>query len=249
MKIPHAPGRQKCPTAGSRSGKSMHHSARPVIAALSLLLLGATGCGVIAAPWAHPPSDLTASGTIEADEVIVTPDVSARIVEVVQEGQQVGQGDVVARLDDSLVQLQFRQGDVATRQQLEIQMERYQLRSPIAGIVSRAPMHVGEIAAPGQTIATVINLRRLKLTVYILERDLGRVQVGQQVDVTADPFGSRVFPGVVTSTNPRAEFTPRNVQTQRDRLNLVFGVQVRVDNPDGALKPGMPADATFSPPL
>jgi HlyD family secretion protein len=51
----------------------------------------------------------------------------------------------------------------------------------------------------------------------------------------------------VTSTNPRAEFTPRNVQTQRDRLNLVFGVQVRVDNPEMALKPGMPVDARFAP--
>lgn len=52
---------------------------------------------------------------------------------------------------------------------------------------------------------------------------------------------------MVTSTNPRAEFTPRNVQTQRDRLNLVFGVKIRVENPEGELKPGMPADAAFPP--
>ncbi len=52
---------------------------------------------------------------------------------------------------------------------------------------------------------------------------------------------------MVTSTNPRAEFTPRNVQTQADRLNLVFGVKIRVDNPDMALKPGMPADVIFAP--
>ena len=71
-------------------------------------------------------------------------------------------------------------------------------------------------------------------------------RVGQEVAVTADPFPGRSFSGVVTSTNQRAEFTPRNVQTQRDRLNLVFGVKIRVDNPRGELKPGMPADATFA---
>ena len=63
--------------------------------------------------------------------------------------------------------------------------------------------------------------------------------------VTADPFPSQTFHGMVTSINQRAEFTPRNIQTQRDRLNLVFGVKVQVDNPAYALKPGMPIDATF----
>jgi multidrug resistance efflux pump len=108
-------------------------------------------------------------------------------------------------------------------------------------------MHTGEVVSPGQTVVSVDDLTSLKLTAYVFERDLGRVQVGQEVAVTADPFGARTFRGVVTSTNPRAEFTPRNVQTQADRLNLVFGVKVRVNNADGALKPGMPADATFIP--
>jgi HlyD family secretion protein len=225
----------------------MHRPPRALLAVPILLLLGAVGWGAMAAPWAHPAGDLTASGTLEADEVLVGPEVSGQIVEIVQEGQTVAAGQVLARLDDSLIQLQYRQADVATRQQLDIQLERYQLQSPIPGVVTRVPMHAGEVVAPGQTIAAVANLRRLKLTVYVLERDLGQVQVGQQVAVTADPFGSRVFDGTVISTNPRAEFTPRNVQTQRDRLNLVFGVKVLVDNPDGALKPGMPADAAFSP--
>jgi HlyD family secretion protein len=71
------------------------------------------------------------------------------------------------------------------------------------------------------------------------------VQVGQPVSVTADPFPGRTFPGTVSSLNSRAEFTPRNVQTQRDRLNLVFGVNLRVANPDRLLKPGMPVDVVF----
>jgi multidrug resistance efflux pump len=225
----------------------LHRPPRPVLAVLLLLLLGAAGWWAATSLWARPAGPLTASGTLEADEVLVGPEVAGRIIELVGEGQAIRAGDVVARLDDSLLQLQIRQADVATLQQLRIQAERYQLRSPISGVVTRVPMHVGEVVSPGQTVVAVADLTRPKLTVYVLERDLGQVQVGQEVAVTADPFGARTFHGVVTATNPRAEFTPRNVQTQRDRLNLVFGVKVRVDNPDGALKPGMPADATFTP--
>jgi HlyD family secretion protein len=179
--------------------------------------------------------------------VLIGAEVAGRIVELIQEGDNVDADQVVAKLDDSLIQLQMRQADTLHLQQLQIIADRYQLQSPISGVVTRVPMHVGEVTTPGQTVAAVSDLSRLDLTVYVLERDLGRVQVGQEVIVTVDPFPDREFHGVVTSTNQRAEFTPRNVQTQADRLNLVFGVKVRVDNPDGTLKPGMPADATFPP--
>jgi HlyD family secretion protein len=198
-------------------------------------------------PWQRPAGPLVASGTLEADEVLVGSEVSGRIVAMAQEGQSIAAGQVAVQLDDSLLQIQFRQADAATQQQLAIQAEKYQLRSPIAGVVTRAPMHIGEVVAPGQTVLAVADLNTLEMTAYILERDLGMVRVSQGVAVTADPFPGRAFYGVVTSTNPRAEFTPRNVQTQRDRLNLVFGVKIRVDNPHGELKPGMPADATFPP--
>jgi multidrug resistance efflux pump len=196
-------------------------------------------------PWAQPVEQLTASGTLEADEILVGFEVAGRIVELVQEGQTVQADEVVARLDDALIQVQIMQATLAARQQLEIQAERYQLRSPITGIVTRVALHIGEVVSPGQTVVAVADLANLELTAYVLERDLGQVRVGQEVTVTADPFPERTFRGVVTSTNPRAEFTPRNVQTQADRLNLVFGVKIRVENPDLALKPGMPADVTF----
>ncbi len=196
-------------------------------------------------PWMQPVGPLTASGTLEADEVLIGAEVAGQIIELLQEGDRVAPGAVVARLDDALIQLQIRQADLAARQRLEIQADAYQLRTPIGGVVTRVPMHNGEVVTPGQTVAAVADLTQLKFTAYVLEKDLGGVQVGQVVTVTADPFPDRTFRGVVTSTNPRAEFTPRNVQTRADRLNLVFGVQIRVDNPAGALKPGMPADASF----
>jgi hypothetical protein len=65
------------------------------------------------------------------------------------------------------------------------------------------------------------------------------------VEVRVDSFPGRVFVGRVASIAGEAEFTPRNVQTQEERVNLVFAIKVRISNPDYALKPGMPADATF----
>jgi len=85
------------------------------------------------------------------------------------------------------------------------------------------------------------------LVIYIPENRIGQVQVGQEVEVQVDSFPGRVFVGQVQNIAGEAEFTPRNVQTQEERVNLVFAVKVRIPNPDGALKPGMPADATVRP--
>lgn len=192
------------------------------------------------------PGPLVASGTIEADEVVLSAEVAGLLVEVaVEEGAAVRNGSLVAHINDELIQLQLRQADPTTRRQLEIQADRYVVRSPLTGTVTRVPTRAGELVVPGQVIAAVADLSRLRLTVYVPERHLGAVHVGQQVDLRADPFPTRTFPAVVTSINPYAEFTPRNVQTQRDRETLVFGVKVRVQNSDGALKPGLPVDAVF----
>lgn len=226
-----------------------HGPPRALVIVLVLALLAAAAWFFRPAdwvlPWEAPEGPLIASGTLEADEVLVAFEISGRLVQLVQEGQTVQAGEVVAKLDDALIQVQILQANTAALQQLQVQADRYQLRTPIGGIVTRVPMHTGEVVTPGQTVLAVADLSTLDLTAYVLERDLGEVRVGQPVVVTADPFPGRTFAGVVISTNPRAEFTPRNVQTQADRLNLVFGVKVRVDNPELALKPGMPADVTF----
>ena len=219
---------------------------------IRLLLLVVVLVGIGVAGWTYTSATrtgqpLTVSGTVEADETLLGVEVAGRLVEVaVEEGQQVRAGDVIGRLDDELMQLQLRQADPVLRRQLEIQAERYVVRAPAGGTVTRVPVHVGEVLVPGQTVAAVADLTRLRLTVYVPERDLGLVQVGQAVDLRADPYPGRIFPGVVASINTQAEFTPRNVQTRHDREMLVFGVKVRVDNLDSALKPGLPVDATFA---
>lgn len=193
-----------------------------------------------------PLAPLTASGTLEADETLISPQVAGSIAGLpVEEGTSVAAGAVVATIDDRLIRRQMEQADVATRRILDVQRQDYVLRSPIAGIVTRVPARVGETAMPGEILLAIANLDRLKLTVYVREADLARVAVGQRLTLTADPFPNRTFGARVSSINARAEFTPRNVQTQADRLNLVFGVRAIVANADGALKPGMPVDARF----
>jgi multidrug resistance efflux pump len=256
---PAAPAQSPAPSRGAYAPAPAasikqrgHRFPRLALLLLALLILVPVGWWFAplipwTPPWLQASGPLVASGTLEADEILVGSEVSGRIVSLAREGQPVQANQVLVQLDDSMVRLQFRQGDAVAQQQLAIQTEKYQLKSPISGVVTRVPLHVGEVVAPAQTVVAVADLSALEMTAYVLERDLGKVQVGQQVAVTVDPFPGQSFYGVVTSTKQQAEFTPRNVQTQRDRLNLVFGVKIRVDNPQGALKPGMPADVTFAP--
>lgn len=135
---------------------------------------------------------------------------------------------------------------VAAVSALETQMEKMTLRSPIAGVVTSRSAHEGEAAIAGATLLSVANLDEVKLTVYIPEDELGRVYLGQQVEVQVDSFPERAFIGTVSYISQQAEFTPRNVQTEKERVNMVFAVRVRLPNPDHLLKPGMPADAVIS---
>ena len=103
----------------------------------------------------------------------------------------------------------------------------------------------GEAATAGGPLLTIANLDSVTLDVYIPETQIGHLQVGQEVKVMVDSYPARVFTGQLARIADEAEFTPRNVQTQEERVNLVFAVTVRIPNPSHTLKPGMPADATF----
>ncbi len=86
------------------------------------------------------------------------------------------------------------------------------------------------------------DLSRLYLRAYINETDLGRVKVGQKVRVTTDTFPNKAYEGKITFIASQAEFTPKNVQTQKGRVKLVYRIKVDIPNPKMELKPGMPAD-------
>ncbi|MFN2219409.1 MAG: HlyD family secretion protein [Anaerolineae bacterium] len=129
---------------------------------------------------------------------------------------------------------------------VQVQMDKLTLKAPISGLVLERPVHVGEVALPGAPLMTLADLDNLTLTIYVPEDQLGKVQLGQLVTVTVDAYPDRAFAGTVDFISSQAEFTPKNVQTQAERVNMVFAVKVRLPNPDHALKPGMPADAMVS---
>lgn len=126
------------------------------------------------------------------------------------------------------------------------QREMYALVAPIDGVVVDVIMRPGEVAAAGATLLTIADLNKLTLTVYVPQNQLGQVHLDQPVQITVNSFPGRVFEGHVSRIADRAEFTPRNVATQEERVNLVFAVEITVHNEDGALKMGMPADVVFS---
>jgi len=118
--------------------------------------------------------------------------------------------------------------------------------SPVAGVVTRRPVEVGETVSPGATVLSVSELNSVHVMIYVKELDLGRVTLGQNAEVRIDSAPGRVFNGRVTFISPEAEFTPKNVQTKEDRVKLVFGVKIEIPNPEGLLKPGTPADAVLA---
>jgi multidrug resistance efflux pump len=98
------------------------------------------------------------------------------------------------------------------------------------------------VALPGSTLLEIADLSDIRLVVHVPQPALGRVWLGQTVSVAVDAHPGRVFWGVVTRIADQAEFSPRGLQTEDARASAVFAVEISLPNPDGALKPGMPAD-------
>ena len=117
--------------------------------------------------------------------------------------------------------------------------------APAPGTLTLRAVEPGELVGMGSNIARLTYLDRVKLTIYVNEADLGRVALGQGADVTIDTFPDKPFAGRVVSISPNAEFTPKNVQTKEERTKLVFAVKLEIENPEGSLKPGLPADAVL----
>jgi HlyD family secretion protein len=118
--------------------------------------------------------------------------------------------------------------------------------SPVAGVVLSENIEPGEYVSPGTPIVTVGELQKLWLRAYLDETDLGRVKLGQRACVSTDSFSAKQYEGRIGFIASQAEFTPKMVQTQKERVKLVYRIKVDIANPQMELKPGMPADAIIS---
>ncbi len=115
--------------------------------------------------------------------------------------------------------------------------------SPVDGVVLVKSADVGEVLAAGTTVVTVGDIEHPWLRGYINETDLGRVKIGSKARVTTDSYKGKVYNGRVSFISSEAEFTPKQIQTQEERVKLVYRIKIEIDNPQHELKSNMPADA------
>ena len=138
--------------------------------------------------------------------------------------------------------------EVVARQiaQVDESIHKCYIRNPVKGTVLSKFAEAGEIAAPGRALYKIADLSVMELKVYVSGTQLPAVKQGQKVEVLidADAKTNRKLNGVVSWISPKAEFTPKIIQTKEERVNLVYGVKIRVPN-DGSLKIAMPAEVNF----
>ena len=114
-----------------------------------------------------------------------------------------------------------------------------------SGIVTKRFVEEGELASTGTALYRISILSSMDITIYVSESDLPKIKINQKAFVNIDAFQNRDYEGKVVFISPTAEFTPKNIQTKDERTKLVFSVKVKVPNPDGMLKAGIPADVTL----
>lgn len=120
------------------------------------------------------------------------------------------------------------------------------LTAPSAGVILSKNIEPMEYVAPGTAVVTMANLGQVWLRAFVEESDLGRVKVGQQAFITTDTFPGKRYEGRVAFISSEAEFTPKTVQTRKERTKLVYRIKIDIPNPAMELKPGMPVDAEIT---
>jgi HlyD family secretion protein len=178
-----------------------------------------------------------------------------RAEQVTAQAAQVDRARAAVKFAEAnLLELKRREQELATRRAevarakatvalVDTQLGETVAVSPVDGVVLVKAADVGEVLAPGTTILTVGDIEHPWLRGYVNETDLGRVKVGSKARVTTDSHPGKVYNGRITFISSEAEFTPKQIQTQQERVKLVYRVKIELENPNRELKSNMPADA------
>jgi len=171
-----------------------------------------------------------------------------------QQGQVARARGALKTAEANKLELKRREQEVTTRR-AEIERSKANLAlidtqladtvaaSPVDGVVLVKAADVGEVLAPGTTVVTVGDIDHPWLRGYVNETDLGKVKIGSKARVTTDSYPGKFYNGRVTFIASQAEFTPKQIQTQQERVKLVYRVKIEVENPGRELKSNMPVDA------
>lgn len=125
-------------------------------------------------------------------------------------------------------------------------LEKARLVSPMDGVILSKHAEPGEVLSAGSPVVTTADLAKVWVRAFVEETDLGRIKLGQRATVTTDTYPGKPIEGRVSFISSEAEFTPKSVQTKKERVKLVYRVKVDVPNASGMLKPGMPVDLVIS---
>lgn len=142
-------------------------------------------------------------------------------------------------IDDARAQVEQAK---ASLKLAETQLSYTVIYAPFSGVLLVKSAEVGEVVNPGTPVLTLADIENVWLKAYISETDLGNIKWGQEVMVTTDLRPKKEYRGRISFISSQAEFTPKSIQTEKERVTLVYRIKVDISNPNHELKPGMPAD-------
>jgi len=186
-------------------------------------------------------------------EALVLAGPRAEVIKA-QEGQVERARAAVKMAEANALEMKRREQDLGTRRAeiarstasvalIDSQLADTIVASPVDGVVLVKAADVGEVLAPGTTVVTVGDIDHPWLRGYVNETDLGKTKLGAKAKVTTDSYPGKVYQGRVTFISSEAEFTPKQIQTEQERVKLVYRIKIEMDNPRRELKSNMPADA------
>lgn len=192
----------------------------------------------------HANDPLEVRAQVEAAQAAVArTSAQVEIAQAYVDGLEAG----ATREQIAAVQAQVDRAEAALSRLL-LQRDQAVIVSPCDCIVTETILHPGELAAPNAALLTLADMRAMRMVAYVQETDLGSFVVGAPVTVTVDAWPNRTFSGSVSRIGERAEFTPRNVSTRDERVNLVFAVDIALQGDvAGIIKPGMVGEVTLTP--
>ena len=210
------------------------------------------------------------AATLETTKVYVASKVTSDIVSLpVYEGDEVKAGQEIAELSCDTYKVLARQidndferaaalvkkghvsqadYDVAERNKRDndLKLEWCHIKAPLNGIVITKYKEIGEIAAAGESIVSVVNPYDVWAYFYVPHNEIYRLKVGQKITAVLPEDNNRKFIGRIIKISEEAEFTPKNVQTRDERTRLVYGVKVQFENADLTLKSGMTLESSLN---
>lgn len=197
----------------------------------------------------------TAAILKQAEERLAIVREGPRKEEIAAARAQVARAQAALQISEAnRLEIQRREQDIGARraeverqrQQLgvtETQLSDTQVASPVDGVVLVKSAELGEVLAAGSTVVTIGDIDHPWVRGYIRETDLGRVKLGQSVKIKTDSYPNKTYSGRITFIASQAEFTPKQIQTQEERVKLMYRIKIEVDNTNHELKSNMPVDA------